>query len=82
MEMIAHETIRMDLPAGLGAGFGERGEEAAVVEVVAEDGFAAVAAIHDVVDRAGVLPSQLAGRAGRQPDPVAPSNQEVVEVRN
>ena len=36
-----------------------------MVEVILEDGFAAVAAVHDVVDRAGVLHSQLAGHAHR-----------------
>jgi hypothetical protein len=47
MEMIAHETKGVELPAGLFAGFVERGEEAAI-PVIAEDGFAAVTAIHEM----------------------------------
>jgi septum formation inhibitor-activating ATPase MinD len=66
MKMIAHQTIRMDAPAGLGAGFREGFKETDAVVVVLEDGFTAVTAIHHVIDRSGVLDSQLAGHDGRQ----------------
>ena len=65
MKMIVHETIRMDLPGGFGASLGERSDEAAAVQVVLEDGFGAVAAVHDVVEGAGIFDAQFAGHAGR-----------------
>ena len=68
MEMIAHETIRMDLPAGLGAGFAEGGQESAMVEVILEDGLAAVATVHDVVDGAGIFDAEFTGHARQVAD--------------
>jgi hypothetical protein len=63
--MIVHETPGMDLPAGLPAGFAQGFGEAKPIFVTAEDGFAAVAAIHDVVDGARVFDAEFAGHAGR-----------------
>jgi len=55
----------MHLPRSLGTGFRQRLDEAPPIQVVLEDGFAAVAAIHDVIDGAGVLDAKLAGHARR-----------------
>ena len=60
MKMILQETIGMHLPVRLGTSLGERGEKAFVIEVVAEDGLAMVATIHDVINRAGIFDAQLA----------------------
>ena len=49
VKMIGHQTIGMHLPGGLTTGFGQGLEEALSIFVVAEDGIAAVAAVHDVV---------------------------------
>jgi hypothetical protein len=65
MKMIFHEAIRVDLPGGFGAGLPERFDETAAVEVVLEDGFAKVAAIHHMVDRTGIFDAEFAGHAGR-----------------
>jgi hypothetical protein len=59
--MIGHEAEGMHLPGGFGAGFAEGLEEQLAVAVVLEDGFTAVAAVHDVVKGAGILDAELAG---------------------
>ena len=61
MKMIAHEAPGMDLPVGAQAGFFEGLEEVEAVEIGLEDGFAAVAAVHEVVDGSLVLDAQLPG---------------------
>jgi hypothetical protein len=65
MKMIRHEDVGVNLPAGLAARLTQRLDEALLIRVVFEDGFAPVPAIHDVVNRARILDSQLAGHAGR-----------------
>ena len=62
--MIFHETSGVDLPARFAVGFAQGDEEAKPIRVLAEDGFAAVAAIDDMVNRAGIWHAQL-GRATR-----------------
>ena len=57
----------MNLPVGLPAGFAQGFEAVKPILVIVEDGFAAVAAIQDVVDRAGVLHAQFSGPAGSLP---------------
>ena len=49
--MIGHEAERMHLPVGLGAGLAQGLDETFAIGIVLEDGFAAVAAIHHVVNR-------------------------------
>ena len=61
MKMIGHETIRLHLPVGFGASLGERGEKAFVIGVIVEDWLAAITAIHDVIDRAGIFNARRAG---------------------
>ena len=53
------------LRSGLGAGFAEGFEETAAIEVIMDDGFTAVAAVHDVVDRAQVFKADFAGHAAK-----------------
>ncbi len=53
----------MDLPAGLGARLPQGLQETLPIRVVLENGFTAVTAIHDVIDRAGILDSEFAGHA-------------------
>ena len=65
MKMIRHEHIGVNLPAGLGACLAQGLDEPPPVRVVLADGFAPVPAIHDVVNRTGILDSKLAGHAGR-----------------
>ena len=49
----------MDLPTGLFTGLGQGFEKSVAIPVVPENFVTAVAAIHDMVDRAGVLNSQF-----------------------
>ena len=62
MKMIGHEAEGVDLPAGFFAGGTKGLQETAAVGVVAEGGFAMVAAAHEVVDGTGELNAQGAGR--------------------
>src|SRR6266478_8352235 len=55
MKVIAHQAIRMDLPAGLFTSLPERFKKALPVLVVIENGVAPVASAHQVIDRAAVL---------------------------
>ena len=64
MKVVRHETIGMHLPTGLLAGFAQ-GLEKAAVRIVLENPFAAVPAVHQVVNGARVLDSQLA-RHGKE----------------
>ena len=61
MRPCAHKTIRVNLPIGVGAPLGERDENLLVIEIAAEDGFASVATIHHVIDRAGIFDTQCTG---------------------
>ncbi len=62
--MIGHETERVNLPIGFGANLRQGGEKLPVIQIIAEDGFAAVAPVHDVVDRAGIFDAQRSGHDG------------------
>ncbi len=67
MKMIRHEDVGVNLPARLGANLAQRLDEALTIHVIHEDQLAPVAAIHAVINRAGILDSQLARHAGRVP---------------
>jgi hypothetical protein len=45
------------------ASLGQCGEKALVIQVIAEDRFAVIAAVHDVIDRPRILHSQFARHA-------------------
>jgi hypothetical protein len=62
--MIRHEDIGRNLPARLGSNLAQRFDEALAIRIIHEDQFAPVTAIHDVINRASLLDSQLAGPAG------------------
>jgi hypothetical protein len=55
----------MDLPRGLGASLAEGEEKALAIEIVLEDRFAAIAAIRDVVDGAGIFDTKHGGPCGQ-----------------
>jgi len=65
MKMIRHEDIGVNLPTRLGASLAQRLNEALAIRITHEDQLAPVTAIHDVINRASVLDSQLAGHDGR-----------------
>jgi hypothetical protein len=62
--MIRHEDIGVNLPTGLSASLAQRVDEALSIRIIHEDPFAPVTAIHDVIKRASLLDSQLAGQTG------------------
>ena len=51
----------MNLPASLSANLAQRLNEALAIRIVHENPLAPVTAIHDVINRASILDSQLAG---------------------
>jgi len=51
----------MNLPLGFGAHLTQSFQEPLTVRIVVEDGLAAVAPIHHVINRARILHAQLAG---------------------
>ena len=53
--------------ARFGASLAQGFNEALPIRIIKEDWFAPVAAIHDVIDRAGIFDSQLARHDGRVP---------------
>jgi hypothetical protein len=55
MKMIVHEAIGMNLPGGLGASFAQGFEKEETVFFIVEDGLAAVATAHDVIDGSRIL---------------------------
>jgi hypothetical protein len=63
--MIRHEDIGVNLPTGLSASLAQRVDEALSIRIIHEDPFVPVTAIHDVINRASLLDSQLAGHEGR-----------------
>ncbi len=65
MEMIRHGDISMNLPASLSANLAQRFDETLAIRIIHEDQFAPVTAIHDVINRASLLDSQLAGHPRR-----------------
>jgi hypothetical protein len=65
MKMIRPEDVGVQLPAGLGARLAQRLDEALPIRLVLEDRLAVVAAIHDAVDRTGILDSHLARHDAR-----------------
>jgi hypothetical protein len=65
MKMIVHQAIRVNLPTGLDAGFGEGVKEPLAIGVVAENEFATVTAVQDVVNRTGILNAKFAGQAAK-----------------
>ena len=65
MKMIRHEDRGVNLPTRLSANLAQRLNEALAIRIIHEDQLAPVTAIHDVINRASLLDSQLAGHGGR-----------------
>jgi hypothetical protein len=61
MEKVAHQAIGLNLPAGFLASLGQGLQKILAVEVAQENGLAAVAAAHDVVNRAWAFHPDFAG---------------------
>src|SRR2546423_1510492 len=78
VKMVAHQTIRMHLPLGLFAGFSQGGQKAAAVEVVLENVFTTIAAIHEMVDGSRIFNPQLARHGGGFASP--PKSRQVSKV--
>ena len=58
--MISHQAIGVDLPVSFGAHFLKRLQKALTIRIILKDWLTAVAAVHDVIDRAGIFYSELA----------------------
>src|SRR5437868_12598841 len=63
MKVIAHQTIRMNLPIGLKARFGESGQEFLPIHIILENILPLVASVHDVVNSYRILDPHLARHA-------------------
>jgi hypothetical protein len=74
MKMIRPEDIGVNLPARLGANLAQRLDEALAIRSIHKDPFAPVTAIHDVIFRASLIDSQLAGPGGRVALAASPIN--------
>jgi hypothetical protein len=74
MKRIRPEDIGVNLPARLGANLAQRLDEALAIRSIPENPFALVTAIHDVINRANLLDSQLASYAGRVALAASPVN--------
>src|SRR5437667_5851868 len=64
MIMVAHQAIRMHLPVGLLARFGQSLDEVVPIHVVQKDVVPLVATTHDVIHRPWILDSKLARHSG------------------
>ena len=69
MKMIPHQTECVDLPIGLGASFAQGFEDTLPVGVIAEDGFAPIPAIQDVVNRPFLFNAQRSWHGATMPKP-------------
>ncbi len=74
MNMIGHQAIGMHLPKRLLAGFAQGPQKILVIRLALENRLAAVAAIHHVVDCAGILNSELSRHASDSAGSRAPSS--------
>ena len=59
MKVVAHQAPGMDLPVGFLTGFTKGVQEQPPILVIQENGLAPVATIHRVINRPGVLNSEL-----------------------
>src|SRR2546430_14978301 len=60
VKMVRHEAIGMNLPARFAAAFAERFKKTDAIVVIQQDSFAAIAAVHDVIESAGIFDAKLA----------------------
>lgn len=66
VEMVAHEDVGMEAPAGFAAGFPEAGREGGAGGGGGEDISAVITAIDDVVNGAGVFEAKFAGHSAKK----------------
>jgi hypothetical protein len=60
MKIIAHQAIRMHLPAGFSARCAQGPEKISSIQIIAKNFFAPIASAHQVINGALILNSQLA----------------------
>src|ERR1039458_1857633 len=60
VEVVSHQAIRMDLPAGLLASLGQGFEEVLAIDIINKNVLPAVAPVYGVVDGARILHSHRA----------------------
>ena len=65
MKMIRPEDRGVNLPVPLGANLAQRLDEPLSIRSIYEDQLAPITAIHDVINRASLLDSQLEGHPER-----------------
>ncbi len=65
MKMIRPEDIGVNLPTRLGVNLAQRLDEPLSIRSIYEDQLAPITAIHDVINRASLLDSQLEGHPER-----------------
>ena len=65
MKMIRPEDIGVNLPTRLGVNLAQRLDEPLSIRSIYEDQLAPITAIHDVINRASLLDSQLRGHPER-----------------
>ena len=65
MKMIRPEDIGVNLPTRLGVTLAQRLDEPLSIRSIYEDQLAPITAIHDVINRASLLDSQLRGHPER-----------------
>src|SRR5438067_1561638 len=74
--MVAHEVLRMHLPRGLLASFGERLEKILTIDIIQVNVLPSISPAHNVIHGAGVLNSQLSWHLERRVRPASLVNQE------
>ncbi len=60
MKVIAHQTIGMNLPLGLGTGFTQGLDESKTILIIGKDGFLRVPSIDQVANRSRIFHSDFA----------------------
>src|SRR5437899_2190974 len=68
MEVITHQAPGVDLPVGPGTSLGQSFQKQFAIFVVEENVLAMIAAIHEVINGAWVLNSELSGHGNRVED--------------
>ena len=66
MEVVGHEAKAMHLPKRFLATLSERGQKSLAIRVVLEKTLSMVTAIHEVVNRPGILDAQLASHCAEE----------------
>lgn len=73
MKMVWHQAQGMNLPSGFFASLSQRFKEEPAILIIVENGFPAVAAIHDMVYGSRILHSQFSRHADILPTSIQAS---------